>query len=488
MSRIHDSILGTIGATPIVRINRLAPPGVNLFVKCEAFNPLGSVKDRLALGVIEAAERSGALKPGQTVIEATSGNTGIGLAMVCAAKGYPCVIVMAESFSVERRRILRFLGAQVVLTPAPARGTGMLAKAVELAEEHGWFLCRQFENEANADVHSRTTAPEILESFEGLPLDYWVTGFGTGGTLKGVARVLKEKSPGTRVIVAEPDNSRILSSAIKQQRHPDGTPVDSHPDFQTHPIQGWGPDFVPKLAEDVVDLDLVDGFVPVNSSDAMRLSRALATEEGIFCGISSGAKRGEPCVKRIALLQAFMGADCNYAAVIHDGNAIGLEHRGETMGNDDGSAFAHEIVQRILHQPFALGVERSSGFIQQHYRRILQYRAGNGDTLALPSREPRAAFAKKGGVTVGQGIDESLDACRPGSAFYFGVAGIRPALPNVLHHSVGEYHCFLRNDTDTPAHVFGPRCGHVDAIEKNTAAAHIVETQQQLKHGCLSRT
>src|SRR3954462_10122840 len=195
MGKIYGSILETIGNTPVVPINRMAPPGVNLFVKIEAFNPLGSVKDRLALGGIEAAEKSGELKPGQTVIEATSGNTGIGLAMVCAAKGYPLVLTMAETFSVERRKLMRFLGAKVVLTPAADRGMGMVKKAVELAETHGWFLTRQFENEANADMHSRTTAREILADFEGERLDYWVTGFGTGGTLKGVSRVLAKERP-----------------------------------------------------------------------------------------------------------------------------------------------------------------------------------------------------------------------------------------------------------------------------------------------------
>src|SRR5215510_6151951 len=214
MAARFDSILETVGNTPIIRLNRLAPPGVNLFVKVEAFNPLGSVKDRLALGVIEDAERRGTLKPGQTVIEATSGNTGIGLAMVCAVKGYPLVVTMAESFSVERRKLMRFLGAKVVLTPAAAKGSGMLAKAVELAETHGWFLCRQFENEANADMHSRTTAPEILAAFEGERLDYFVTGYGTGGTLKGIARVLREQRPDTKVVVCEPDNSQTLGSGI----------------------------------------------------------------------------------------------------------------------------------------------------------------------------------------------------------------------------------------------------------------------------------
>src|SRR5688500_10003277 len=210
----HESILDTVGRTPAVRIRRLAPTGAKLFVKLEAFNPMGSVKDRLALGIIEDAERSGALRPGQTVIEATSGNTGIGLAMVCAAKGYPLVVTMAENFSVERRKLMRFLGAKVILTPAAARGSGMLAKAIELAETHGWFLCRQFENEANADMHSRTTAEEILADFANERLDYFVTGYGTGGTLKGVARVLKAKRPETKIAVCEADNSPVLRSGI----------------------------------------------------------------------------------------------------------------------------------------------------------------------------------------------------------------------------------------------------------------------------------
>ena len=250
MAGRFDSILGTVGNTPVVRINHLAPEGVELYVKVEAFNPMGSVKDRLALGVIEDAERSGALKPGQTVIEATSGNTGIGLAMVCAQKGYPLVVTMAENFSVERRRLMRFLGAKVVLTPAAEMGSGMLAKAIELAETHGWFLCHQFENEANADMHSRTTAPEILAAFEGERLDCWVTGYGTGGTLKGVARVLKK----------------------------------ARPDL----MQGWTPDFIPKLVGDVVDQSLFDQLVPIRGADALQCSRDLAQKEGIFTGISGG--------------------------------------------------------------------------------------------------------------------------------------------------------------------------------------------------------
>ncbi len=287
--RKFDSILETIGETPIVRLRKLAPTHVNLYVKVESFNPMGSVKDRLALGVIEDAERRGTLQPGQTVIEATSGNTGIGLAMVCAVKGYPLVVVMAENFSVERRKLMRFLGARVVLTPAGLKGSGMLAKAVELATAHGWFLCRQFDNEANADAHSRTTAPEILAAFADERLDYFVTGYGTGGTLKGVARVLKERSPDTQVIACEPDNSPVLGSGIPQARNPDRSPAASHPIFRPHLMQGWGPDFIPQLTEDAVTLELIDRIVPVNGAESLKLARELARQEGIFVGISGGA-------------------------------------------------------------------------------------------------------------------------------------------------------------------------------------------------------
>jgi cysteine synthase A len=284
-----DDILETVGNTPVVRINKLAPPNVTTYVKIEAFNPLGSVKDRLALGVIDDAERSGALKPGQTVIEATSGNTGIGLAMVCAQKGYPLVVTMAESFSVERRRLMRFLGAKVILTPAPEGGTGMVRKAVELAEANGWFLTRQFENEANADFHSRTTAREIVNDFKGERLDYWVTGIGTGGTLKGVARVLDKERPETKVIVCEPADAPMLSSGTKQARKDDGAPASRHPSWKPHPIQGWSPDFIPKLAADAVDAGYVDRVLTIAAPEAMRWSRQLAQQEGIFVGISAGA-------------------------------------------------------------------------------------------------------------------------------------------------------------------------------------------------------
>jgi cysteine synthase A len=289
MTARFESILDTIGRTPVVRIKKLAPANVNVFAKLEAFNPMGSVKDRLALGVIEAAERSGALKPGQTVVEASSGNTGIGLAMVCAEKGYPLVVTMAESFSIERRKLMRFLGARVVLTPASEKGSGMLAKAVELAEKHGWFLCRQFENEANADVHSRTTAQEIVADFADTRLDYWVTGVGTGGTLKGVARVLKQQLPGVKIAVTEPDNSPILGSGLRQKRGSDGSPSESHPRFRPHLMQGLTPDFISRLAEDALDGQLVNEIIPVKGGDAMRLSRELARKEGIFVGISAGA-------------------------------------------------------------------------------------------------------------------------------------------------------------------------------------------------------
>jgi cysteine synthase A len=286
------SILETVGNTPSVRINKLALPNVNLYVKIEAFNPLGSVKDRLALGVIEDAEKRGELKPGQTVIEATSGNTGIGLAMVCAAKGYPLVVTMADSFSVERRRLMRFLGAKVILTPAAERGTGMVKKAVALAEQNGWFLTRQFENEANADFHSRTTAREIINDFAGERLDYWVTGFGTGGTLKGVARVLDKERPETKVIVAEPAEAPMLTSGTEQQRNPDGSPAAGHPSWNPHAIQGWSPDFIPKLTGDAVAAKYVDRIVTIPAPEAVQWSKKLAQKEGIFVGVSAGGTFG----------------------------------------------------------------------------------------------------------------------------------------------------------------------------------------------------
>jgi len=270
-SNINNNILDTIGRTPVVRINRLGPKNVNLFVKIEAFNPMSSVKDRLALAVIEDAERTGALKPGQTVIEATSGNTGIALAMVCAVKGYPFVAVMAESFSKERRQLMRCLGAKLVLTPAAQRGTGMVNKAKELAEKHGWFMTRQFDNNANVDYHARTTAAEILSDFRGDRLDYFVSGWGTGGTISGVARTIKASRPDCKIVCVEPANASVLQGDA----------------WNPHPIQGWTPDFVPSILE--ANKDRVDQFVKVSGDEAMANSRNLASQEGIFCGISSGA-------------------------------------------------------------------------------------------------------------------------------------------------------------------------------------------------------
>ena len=283
-----ESILGTVGNTPVVKINRLAPGHVNLYVKVEAFNPLGSVKDRLALGVIEAAEKSGELKPGQTVVEATSGNTGIGLAMVCAAKGYPLVVLMADSFSVERRKLMRFLGAKVILTPAAHRAVGMVKKAAEIAERNGWFLARQFENPANPDIHERTTAQEILRDFEGERLDYWVTGYGTGGTLQGVGRVLRQKRPETKIIVCEPADAQLLGSHEPQARNPDGSPSQGHSAWKPHPMQGWTPDFIPKITDDAVAMGLADQILAIPGPDAIRYSQELAKKEGIFVGITAG--------------------------------------------------------------------------------------------------------------------------------------------------------------------------------------------------------
>jgi cysteine synthase A len=265
---IYESILGTIGRTPIVKIQRLAPRNLSMYVKCEYFNPMSSVKDRLAIAIIEDAERSGALKPGQTVVEATSGNTGIALAMVCAAKGYPFVAVMAESFSVERRKVMRLFGARVILTPAAERGTGMVKKAALLAQKHGWFLARQFENEANPAYHRNTTGPEILQDFAGRRLDFFVTGWGTGGTLTGAGQIIRLARPEVRIIAAEPAGASLLG----------GKP------WAPHKIQGWTPDFVPE----VLDQKVPHRVQTVTDAEAIEAARSLARSEGIFCGISSG--------------------------------------------------------------------------------------------------------------------------------------------------------------------------------------------------------
>lgn len=286
---LYDSILDTVGDTPVVRINNLAPEGVRLYVKVESFNPAASVKDRLALNIIEAAERAGTLKPGQTVVEATSGNTGIGLAMVCAQKGYPLVVTMADSFSVERRRLMRILGAKVVLTPRAQKGTGMYMKAVELAEKHGWFLARQFETSANADIHEATTAREIIADFAGDRLDYLVTGYGTGGTVTGISRVLRRERPETRIILTEPANAQIVGSGVAQQRLAGGGPAASHPNFEPHPIQGWTPNFIPNVLQECLNSGGYDELIPVTGADGVAWAKKLAQREGILTGISGGA-------------------------------------------------------------------------------------------------------------------------------------------------------------------------------------------------------
>ena len=266
---IYNNILETIGKTPIVRLNRMGPEHVEMYVKVESFNPLGSVKDRLAMAIVTDAEKKGLLKPGDTIVEATSGNTGIALAMVCAAKGYNFVAVMAESFSVERRKIMRGLGAKVILTPAAERATGMVQKAEELAKRHGWLLARQFENEANPEFHRNTTGPEILSDFAGRRLDYWVTGYGTGGTMTGAGEVIKLARPDVQIVATEPAGASLLGGK----------------EWQPHKIQGWTPDFIP----DVLNREVYDLLLPVGDDRAIEVSRQIAAEEGIFVGISAGA-------------------------------------------------------------------------------------------------------------------------------------------------------------------------------------------------------
>ena len=287
--RLFESILDTIGDTPVVRANNLAPAHASIYVKAEFFNPAASVKDRLALNIVEDGERSGTLRPGQTIVEATSGNTGIGLAMVCAQKGYPLVVTMADSFSVERRKLMRMLGAKVVLTPRAEKGFGMYRKAVELAEANGWFLARQFETKANAAIHEATTGREIVNDFAGSRLDWFVTGYGTGGTLVGVARVLRRERPETRIVLSEPANARLVGSGLGQERDRDGAPAVSHPAFEPHPIQGWTPDFIPDVLQEAIDGSLYDELMPVAGAEAVKWARGLAQREGIFTGISGGA-------------------------------------------------------------------------------------------------------------------------------------------------------------------------------------------------------
>ena len=287
--RLFDSILDTVGNTPAIQINNLAPPGVSLYVKAEFFNPASSVKDRLALNIIEEAERSAALRPGQTVVEASSGNTGIGLAMVCAQLGYPLVVTMPDSFSIERRKLMRMFGAKVVLTPRAEKAYGAYRKAIELAETHGWFLARQFETAANAAIHESTTAREIVNDFAGQRLDWFVTGYGTGGTLVGIARVLRRERPETRIVLSEPANAQLVGSGQMQQRSSEGAPLVSHPAWQPHAIQGWTPDFIPLVLQEGIDGNYYDEVIPVDGADGVHWARALAAKEGILTGISGGS-------------------------------------------------------------------------------------------------------------------------------------------------------------------------------------------------------
>merc|ERR1711920_1035873 len=285
-----ENICETIGRTPVVKVNRLAPAGVDLYVKCEYFNPLSSVKDRLAIAIIEDAEKRGELKPGGTVVEATSGNTGIALAMVCAQRGYNFVSTMAASFSIERRKVMRMLGAKVIITPAPLGGTGMIKKAEELAETHGWFLARQFETDANPAYHAQTTGPEILSDFAGRRLDYWVTGYGTGGTFQGAGKVIKQARPDVKIVLSEPKAAPLITSGQKQERKEVlgqwGAPASGHPAWTAHPIQGWTPNFIPKITEDALDLKLQEEIILTDGQVAMETAMKLAQQEGIFCGTS----------------------------------------------------------------------------------------------------------------------------------------------------------------------------------------------------------
>lgn len=287
--KLYGSIVETVGRTPVIKINRLAPEGVEMYVKAEFFNPAASVKDRLAMSIIEAGERSGALKPGQTVVEATSGNTGIGLAMVCAARGYPLVVTMADSFSIERRKLMRMLGAKVILTPRAQKGFGMYQKAVELAEKNGWFLARQFETDANAAIHEATTGPEIIADFAGKRLDYFVSGYGTGGTVTGVARVLRRERPETKIVLTEPANAQLVGSGVAQERGADGSPAVSHPAFEPHPIQGWTPDFIPAVLQEALDAGNYDELIPIPGPEGIAWAKKLAQQEGILTGISGGS-------------------------------------------------------------------------------------------------------------------------------------------------------------------------------------------------------
>ena len=319
-------------------------------MKVEAFNPLGSVKDRLALGVIEAAEKSGELKPGQTVVEATSGNTGIGLAMVCAAKGYPLVVTMAETFSVERRRLMRFLGAKVVVTPAAERAVGMINKTIELAKTHGWWMSRQFENEANPDYHSKTTAREIIDDFADTKLDYWVTGYGTGGTLKGVARVLRKERPETKIIVCEPEDAQLVGSGVEQKRNADGTPAAPHPSFKPHPMQGWTPDFIPKITGDAVAMKLIDRLIADSGTGGDPLRQGAGGQGRNLCRHHLGRDirgRVEDRCRSRSRRQHPLHAARHRRALSLDAAVCRCRHRHERGGAEDLALDAHRADEEL---------------------------------------------------------------------------------------------------------------------------------------------
>ena len=286
---IYDDVLKTVGNTPTIKIKNVSPDGINIFVKAEYFNPASSVKDRLAKNIIETAEKNNILQPGQTVVEATSGNTGIGLAMVCASKGYPLIVTMPDSASIERRKLMRFLGAKVLLTPASEGGTGAYNAALSLVNKNGWFYAKQFENDANADIHEMTTGKEIFNDFKDIGLDYWVSGYGTGGTFSGVARILRKEMPNTKLIITEPDVAPLVSSGIKQKRADDNSPSSSHPKWSPHPIQGWTTDFIPYVLQESIDNNYFDENIPVSGSDGIKYSKILASKEGIITGISGGS-------------------------------------------------------------------------------------------------------------------------------------------------------------------------------------------------------
>jgi cysteine synthase A len=286
---IYKDILQTIGNTPSIKLRNISINETNIYVKAEYFNPASSVKDRLAISIIENAEKNGSIKEGQTVVEATSGNTGIGLAMVCAAKNYPLVVTMPDSASMERRKLMRFLGAKVLLTPASEGGTGAYEVAKKLVLKNNWFFARQFENEDNANVHEETTGIEIYNDFKEIGLDYWVSGYGTGGTFTGVSRTLRRKLPNTKLILTEPDVAPLLESGTKQVRNDDGSAAKSHPAWNPHPIQGWTTDFIPLVLQESIDNKYYDELIPVSGDDGLYWSHELAKKEGIITGVSGGS-------------------------------------------------------------------------------------------------------------------------------------------------------------------------------------------------------